>query len=85
MIRMINLAWITVGLLMVYFSLMNLWSNRVFKILMNQFLEQKMEKDLKANLEFNKDFIKKNRIEFFIFLVLGGWFFMKSKYNKLNK
>jgi hypothetical protein len=82
---MINLAWITVGLLMVYFSLMNLWSNRVFKILMNQFLEQKMEKDLKANLEFNKDFIKKNRIEFFIFLVLGGWFFMKSKYNKLNK
>ena len=82
---MINLAWITVGLIMVYFSLMNLWSNRVFKILMNQFLEQKMEKDLKPNLEFNKDFIKKNRIEFFIFLVLGGRFFMKSKYNKLNK
>jgi hypothetical protein len=52
---------------------------------MNQFLEQKKDKNLLANLEFNKDFIKKNRIEFFIFLVLGGWFFMKSKYDKLNK
>lgn len=82
---MINSAWIIVGFLMVYFSFMRLWSNRVFKILMNQFLKQKKEKDLKPNLEFNKDFIKKNRIEFFIFLVLGGWFFMKSKYNKLNK
>jgi len=82
---MINSAWIIVGCLMVYFSFMRLWSNRVFKILMNQFLKQKMEKDLKANLEFNKDFIKKNRIEFFIFLVLGGWFFMKFQYDKLNK
>lgn len=82
---MINSAWIIVGFLMVYFSFMRLWSNRVFKILMNQFLEQKKDKNLLANLEFNKDFIKKNRIEFFIFLVLGGWFFMKSKYDKLNK